>query len=75
MQLKQHCFAIIINPWDGKRIPKGSEETGYWHTHGNYTKEVGGVQVPTNRWEDEFISDEFSNVDLEVDRDISIGKG
>jgi len=52
-----------VNPWSGKKIPKNCEETGYWHTHGNYSTEDGTVTSIQN---DYFNSNNFSSSDIDA---------
>lgn len=48
-------------------IPKDTIEVGYWHTHGEYSIERNGVIIRTaDPTRDDFNSDYFSDVDLEV---------
>lgn len=49
-----------VDPWSGKKIAKNCEETGYWHTHGNYSKKDG---TPTTKENDYFSSNDFSPED------------
>ncbi|MDQ4627952.1 RHS repeat-associated core domain-containing protein [Janthinobacterium lividum] len=49
-----------VDPWSGKKISKNCEETGYWHTHGNYSKRDG---TPTTKENDYFNSNDFSPAD------------
>ena len=46
-----------VDPWSGKKIAKNCEETGYWHTHGNYSRRDG---TPTTKENDYFNSNDFS---------------
>jgi len=27
-----------VDPWSGKKLPRTVKKTGYWHTHGNYSR-------------------------------------
>ena len=55
-----------VNPWQGKQIPKGTDEAGYWHTHGNYSKMKNGKLVPTTKANDIYDSNNFSPQDIRV---------
>jgi RHS repeat-associated protein len=56
-----------VNPWKGKAIPSGTEEVGYWHTHGNYSKMENGKLIPTGeKATDWYDSDNFSPQDIKV---------
>lgn len=64
-----------VSPWSGKKIPKGSDEVGYWQIHGNYSKEVNGILVPTgNKADDVYDSDNFSDMDIDVANDEAKGR-
>jgi hypothetical protein len=64
-----------VSPWDGDPIPDGTEEVGYWHTHGNYSKMEGGKLVPTdNKSADWYDSDNFSPQDIDVANEIGKNK-
>jgi hypothetical protein len=56
-----------VSPWSGEAIPSGTDEVGYWHKHGNYSKMENGKLVPTgNKNADWYDSDNFSPQDIDV---------
>ncbi|OFJ48201.1 hypothetical protein BA896_003595 [Janthinobacterium lividum] len=60
-----------VNPWEGNKIAKNCEESGYWHTHGNYSTENG---TPTTKEKDYYDSNNFSRADIDIAKSKGIGK-
>lgn len=60
-----------VNPWEGKKVAKNCEESGYWHTHGNYSTENG---MPTTRDKDYYDSNNFSKADIDIAKYKGVGK-